>query len=286
MSVLASPDGGVSGTEATMNRSMTLFPRVMTSFCFAFCLVLALSACPARAANDGPFSIEILVDGRPLAEYTARGTTYIEARHGKEYAVRLTNRTAGRVAVALAVDGLNSIDATTTTARDAKKWILGPHRSIVIEGWQTDSATARKFFFTTERDSYGAWLGKTDNLGVVAAAFFRERRPEPPPVPIDVPGSKRAAPSAGAAPESRASAEADRADEMAATGIGREVEHSVRRIRFDEEDTPASVVSLRYEYHDELVRLGVLPAVGDALARRERARGFEDGFFAPDPWKR
>ena len=45
------------------------------------------------------------------------------------------------MAVALAVDGLNSIDAKKTTSREAAKWILDPYASIVIEGWQTSGAT-------------------------------------------------------------------------------------------------------------------------------------------------
>ena len=49
--------------------------------------------------------MEILVDGRPLAEHPARGTTYIEALRSQEYAVRLRNNTGRRIAVALAVDG-------------------------------------------------------------------------------------------------------------------------------------------------------------------------------------
>jgi hypothetical protein len=251
---------------------MNRFPRIPI---FGLLAALAVAAGPALAATDGAFSMEVLVDGRPIAEYAARETTYVEALRGREYAIRLTNRTSRRVAVALAVDGLNSIDAKSTTAREAKKWIVGPHRSIVIEGWQTDEATARKFFFTTERESYGAWLGKTENLGVVAAAFFRERVPEPKRV--DAPGARRM--KAG-----EVMAEADAAEDMAATGIGREVDHRVRRVRFDEESTPAATVSVRYEYRDELVRLGVLD--GDGLARRERAQGFKDDFFAPDPWRR
>src|SRR5262249_5248370 len=151
------------------------------------------------------YSMEILVDGQPATELPHDGRTYVEARRGREYAVRLTNGTGGRVAVALAVDGLNSIDARRSTSREAAKWILGPYESIVIEGWQTSGATARKFFFTTEEKSYGAWLGRTADMGVVSAAFFRER-----------PGcrAERAAPpSAQAAPK-------DAEDDMAATGIG------------------------------------------------------------------
>ncbi|MDH3285207.1 MAG: hypothetical protein OEQ13_10735, partial [Acidobacteriota bacterium] len=163
--------------------------------------------------------------------------------------------------------------------------------------------------------SYGAWLGKTKNLGVVSAAVFRERISRPRP--IVRPRREMKSPSAGAgeregaalpaAPErdaagrgedrsEAASAEARRradpqlSDELAATGIGRELDHHVRKIRFEAETHPAAVMSVRYEYHDALVRLGVLPrdhaTWADPLSRRERARGFEDTGFAPDPFRR
>ena len=133
----------------------------------------------ASAGGHTDYSVEVLVDGRPLTEYPARGTTYVEARREAEYAVRLTNNTSRRVAVALAVDGLNSIDAKTSPARTAAKWVLDPYQSMVVEGWQISSSSARRFYFTTEADSYGEWLGETANLGVIEAAFFRERRPDP-----------------------------------------------------------------------------------------------------------
>jgi hypothetical protein len=83
--------------------------------------------------------------------------------------------------------------------------------------------------------------------------------------------------------------QAELSDDLAATGIGREVDHRVRRVRFDMESSPAAVLELRYEYHDALVRLGVLPPSytcrEDPLDRRERARGFEDMDFAPDPFR-
>jgi hypothetical protein len=60
-------------------------------------------------------------------------------------------------------------------------------------------------------------------------------------------------------------------------------------VRFEGESRPATVLNLRYEYHDALVRLGVLPPEyagrEDPLARRERARGFDDTGFAPDPFR-
>jgi len=119
----------------------------------------------------------VLVDQTPRSEYHHNGTLYVEAVRGASYSLRLTNPTPYRVAVALSVDGLNTIDARHTDARDATKWILGPYESTEISGWQVNDRTARGFFFTGERRSYGATLGQTENLGVIEAVFYRERRP-------------------------------------------------------------------------------------------------------------
>jgi hypothetical protein len=246
---------------------------------------------PAASASEHPgYSVDVLVDGRPLTEYPARAATYVEARRDAEYAVRLSNHTSGRVAVALAVDGLNSIDAKTTPARAAAKWILDPYQSIVVEGWQISSDSARRFFFTTEADSYGEWLGETANLGVIEAAFFRERQPDRI---VQAPRPKRegssgrsdapAAPDAQEDSASRESGETSDADDYAATGIGRRVDNPVRLVRIDLEDRPAASIRIRYEYREQLVRLGVLPWpwAPEPLTRRERASG-----FAPDPYDR
>jgi hypothetical protein len=266
-------------------------------------LLLAVSA-PAAAMERGPFSLEVLVDGRPLTEHIARGARYVEALEGREYSLRLRNHTSQRIAVALAVDGLNTIDAKHTGAREASKWILGPWETITLDGWQTGNSTARRFFFTTEEKSYGAWLGKTTNLGVISAAVFREKKPvafqrprrekmrsTPAPagesgrrdssVPLESEVRDEAADSAAPGIEP--------SDEMAATGIGREVDHRVHRVRFEAERNPAAVLEVRYEYRDALVRLGVLPPSyawqEDPLERRERASGFSDTGFAPDPYR-
>jgi hypothetical protein len=270
-------------------------------------------AVPALAAAQGPYTLEVLVDGRPLAELHGNGRSYVEAFPGRDYSLRLANNTGRRVAIAVSVDGLNSIDARTTTAQEGSKWILGPYESIVLDGWQTSSALARRFYFTTEKGSYGAWLGKTDNLGMIAAVVFRERLPEieqpmhfrergkparpegraegggpsgAPPMPSPVPAEPdRAEARADASPGAKDSA-AQLSDQYAATGIGREVDHQVQRVRFDAERSAAACLEIRYEYRPALVKLGLLPPVrpSDPLRRRERARGFEPG-FAPDPYR-
>ena len=268
---------------------------------FGLAALIAVTAIPGRAeacrmpAPSSAYSMEVLVDGAPLAVYGARGTTYVEALKGREYAIRLTNRTGERVAVALAVDGLNSIDAKHTSSREARKWILAPWETVTLSGWQTSSGTARRFVFTSEAKSYGSWLGQTSDLGVISAAFFREARRADelsmaPAPSLDKLDSKRSADNGVdggvAGGQARGELKSAPKEELAATGIGREIEHVVRQVDFDEEDSPAQILSVRYEYRDALVRLGIIPAGNDALARRERARGFIEPGFAPDPYGR
>jgi hypothetical protein len=210
---------------------------------------------------------------------------------GHEYAIRLRNPYPVRVAVALSVDGLNTIDARETSAAAARKWVLDPYQTVTIRGWQTSQTEARRFEFTSEARSYGKALGKTGNLGVISAVFFKERRPMPRRDAHDQSDDRSGAPQAPrpqaapmpAAPS--AAAEKSRADQdYAATGMGRRTDHVVTRVWLDLEDAPAHTVNIRYEFRPQLVRLGILPATrtGDPLERRERARGFSDE-FAPVP---
>src|SRR6185295_15076830 len=113
----------------------------------------AISAAPARQA---PTNVEIVVGGVPLQRYAHGGRWYVEAVKGREYAIQLRNPYPVRVAVALSVDGLNTIDARETTAADARKWVLDPYETVVISGWQTNRDEARRSPAPTEQQAPAA----------------------------------------------------------------------------------------------------------------------------------
>ena len=213
---------------------------------------------PERTTKAYPnFQLEVVVNGRPLTEYYARGRTYVEALQGAEYELRVRNDSSDRVAVALSVDGLNTIDARHTSAWNASKWVIEPYQTITISGWQMSSERARRFYFTNERDSYGAKLGQTANLGVISAVFFRERnRPVPITPPYPITRDKMEAPSQSAQSARRSD------DENAATGIGRNVRNDVRMIDMDLDSRSVGELTIRYEYR----------------SRHEDSRG-----FCPEP---
>jgi hypothetical protein len=237
--------------------------------------------------------IDILVNGVPQKHYEHNGRWYVEALKGREYAIRLRNPYPVRVAVALSVDGLNTIDARHTAAADARKWVIEPYQTVTISGWQVNSAEARRFEFTTEARSYGQALGQTANLGVISAVFFRERAPA---IARESFGNRvepeaRQAPAAPPAASAESAASADAAaktltaEEYAATGMGQRTGHAVTQVWLDLESKPAHTVNIRYEFRPQLIKLGVLLAtpIADPLQRRERARGFEPGFSPEIP---
>lgn len=276
---------------------------------------LLLAAGAASASSPSGFGLDVLVNGSPRPELAARGTVYVEALKGRDYALRLSNPTGMRVAVALSVDGLNTIDAKHTSSRDARKWVLAPYETVVIPGWQVNNAVSRKFVFTGERGSYGAALGKTEDLGIIEAVFFREKVPyrtgrwnegqEDRRISLNEKDGRPGAPASGALqsaapPADRAEASArdqsqkssssamdsssgaKLSDEYAATGMGNRTRFGIERVDVDLENEPAAVVRLRYEFRPQLVALGVLPSDPDParIARRERARGFDE--FCPE----
>jgi hypothetical protein len=275
-------------------------PTLATLAVLAFSTLLPLAA---AASGDRGFGLDVIVDGAPRPEYAARGTFYVEALRGREYVLRLTNPLPYRVAVALSVDGLNSIDAKHTDAWSASKWVLGPYESVEIPGWQVNGSTARRFTFTSEKRSYGAWLGKTQDLGVIEAVFYKEKVREPirryyepkdergpmgAPIPNAVPeegtrdGREGAAAQAPSAPRAE-KARPQLSDDYAATGMGDRTSHEVFDVAIDVVREPVARVRIRYEYRPELVKLGVLPREIEPypLDRREHARGFES--YCPEP---
>lgn len=263
--------------------------KASTTYAMAICalvllaLPIAVTSAHSAPAQDRP--VEILVNGAAQPRYAHDGRWYVEALKGREYAIRLRNPYPVRVAIALSVDGLNTIDARHTDAANARKWVLDPYETVTISGWQISSTHARKFEFTTEEKSYAQALGKAANLGVIAAAFFRERVPAIARETFSESSRRRAPAAPSAMPMGESAGEAaslglQSDKEYAATGMGQRTGHAVTLVSLDLEQTPAQTVNIRYEFRAQLVRLGILPSppIVDRLKSRERSRGFEAGF--------
>ena len=126
------------------------------------------------AAPACPYAVEVLAGGVPAPLYTHQGNLYLPATSGEVFAVRLTNHTDRAVAVALFLDGLNSIFARRELPSQATRWVVAAHTSAVVNGWQEDMERRRQFVFVTSDESLAARRHFTEQLGLITAAFFPE----------------------------------------------------------------------------------------------------------------
>jgi len=292
-------------------------------------------ASPSPSTMPAMQYVKIVIDHDDAPIYWHMGRPFVEAAVGKEYEISITNPYSVRAAVAVAVDGLNSIDAKHTTPSQAKKWILEPHQTFRVKGWQVSRTRLRHFLFATEPQSYGAKLGSTANLGNISVVYFRERRArdlsksglgfgKTSTWPKAGDGSHRqglalshqgagksnafggtgtgsslgmnSMGSAGGAGRTesmgplqkskRPSSLARPSNELAATAQGRSVNESIDFIKINLERQPSMQVSIRYEFHDTLVKLGIIKPSSnqfdDAITRRDKSEGFKTIEFSPE----
>ena len=197
---------------------------------FVLCVLGAAIAAAADAAvvhfKGYDFESCVIADHwRSFPEARKHGRPYLQVQEGTEYSIVIKNPLPVRVAVAVAIDGLNTIDGRRTTPDKAEKWIIEANSSLTLRGWQTGRTALRRFVFTGQNESYADWKERRDgkaytaNLGVIGVAYFWNRRELAlalnPPRPFafrseekqsmqDEAGAASSAPSPAAEPKPRA----------------------------------------------------------------------------------
>ncbi len=252
-------------------------------------ILFAIPVVAAEATFQG-YSFKAYVtktNGKHYREFRENHKSTLKVKADEEYSIVVYNPLPVRAAVAVSIDGLNSIDGKRTSPRQAKKWMINPHASITIAGWQTSSKTLRKFVFTKDAESFAQWRENKDgkaftrNLGVIGVAWFWNRQEleealhPPQPFVEEARGSqdrtlrkssRNLAPSA--APRSA------RAEAKAGTGMGREQHNRVTQIKFEANQGMFSlrdVLKIYYEFAEE-------PEEPQPFVKEEK----DEGRFAPD----
>lgn len=277
----------------------------------------APSACPTHASLDrcSPMSpepsVEVVDDAmRKLPTFAHDGHAYVLGDLGRRYWIHVVNPTPARIEAVISVDGLDAVDGHPASF-DKRGYIVPAFGDVTIDGWRTSLDTVAAFRFSSVPDSYAGRTGQERNVGVIGAAFFRERaRPRvihsPPPI-LAPPSSAPAPNGAGArgsaeasAPSPAAAADAPSRTELkseaapaARRGLGTEFgeaqSSSVVETRFVRADAqPAAIAELRYDDRDGLLARGIrlLPEPAPANAEnelRDRADPFPASRFAQAP---
>ncbi|HET8541536.1 MAG TPA: hypothetical protein VFL83_16790 [Anaeromyxobacter sp.] len=287
----------------------------------ALALPMTASARP-ETARSGPWSVELVDDsGTVLPTFDHRGRTYVLGTKGRRYAVRVRNGTGGRIEVVVSVDGRDAIDGRPSSF-GKRGYVVDPWDQVTVDGFRLSDASVAAFRFGSVASSYAARMGDARDVGVIGVAVFTEApRWTPPPrpyrpsypsgsdeyrsdagaesaEPAPAPGAASGGPPAAQAPEAREKA-APRGGARAearpglGTEFGEERESAVARVSFERaRETPASVLTLRYDDRPGLLALGIDVdggwARGDEAWRREHADPFrrDASYSVPPPgWR-
>lgn len=125
----------------------------------------------------GDFVLGLLVDGDLVAEFwdTETETSWIAAERGKEFSLLLINDGDARVVAIPSVDGLSVMDGEPASYESAG-YLVHPHSQVVVPGWRLDNGSVAQFQFGAAAQGYARQAGHSPrNVGVIAAAFFREK---------------------------------------------------------------------------------------------------------------
>lgn len=271
--------------------------------CTTLLALATTAALPVHAGNLVDMSVVDRDTSATLPIHFKGGQMYVAGTPGHRYSVRLSNRSGGRVLAVLSVDGVN---ATTGETADTNQggYVLQPWQSAEVAGWRKSLDEIAQFNFTALPNSYAARTGRPANVGVIGVAVFAERAPlwrqkqeisdaMPPPAPsLPAPNVReQAASGAGAHTEAQSPAAGDamarmaqpapaaKAAERLGTGHGAREYDRVNRTTFERATTsPAEVISIRYDSHDNLVAQGI---IARPIARYA-PQPFPNG-FVPDP---
>ena len=273
-------------------------------------------------AEGSLVDVQVRVDGQAAPLYFAPGRgqdrRYLQAFAGRNYSLVLRNNTGRRVAVLVAVDGLNVVSGEISRLRpEEQMYVLSPWQTTTIRGWRTNLSEVRRFVFVDERRSYAERTGQANSdMGWIRVLSFRERQPLawgqtknfyrdsspslPAPPPQDAQDSRvrendakrDAAPPApqasgkAVAPEAQdnmARGEANDGGTFPGTGWGERRHDPVRRVEFDPERRATDQLIFRYEYNSGLRALGILPVQGP-WRERLSTRDSDLGFAKPPTW--
>ena len=124
--------------------------------------------------------VEVLVNGRPVKQhthtgYTRYGNTYIEARAGTEYSIKIQNGEWKRKLAVITVDGLNVITGEPQPDSIGQGYIVGARDSLEVKGFRQDMSSVGAFKFCKSGGSYCNEKGLKGNNGVIGVRIYDEK---------------------------------------------------------------------------------------------------------------
>lgn len=222
--------------------------------------LLGVASAPALAVGSlADVSIIDRDTGQTLTAHHHKGEYWVAGRPGAHYAIQINSRNGRRLLAVTSVDGVNILTGETAGVLQ-RGYVFAPWQGYSVAGWRKSNDEIAAFTFTSIPKSYAARTGRAGNVGVIGVALFPEKpRQHVPPPPPPVMQEKSDSATSSAERRERAAPVAPAPSPSLGTGHGRREYSSVVQVPFEREsNSPAEVIRIRYDSHDNLVAMGVI----------------------------
>jgi hypothetical protein len=258
--------------------------------------------------------------GQTLPVYRYRGEYWVAGNPGSKYSIAVNNRLGERVLAVMSVDGVNVLNGDTAST-DQTGYVFNRYQRYEVAGWRKSDREIAAFTFVASPRSYAERTGRPDNVGTIGVALFREKyeppryvEPQPryryeqndsfkrapaesdsalsraaPPAPASTPApSKESAKSRVFESERSevAGVTGQRVEDKLGTGHGAREWSSITRTHFERaSNTPAEVITIRYDSPANLISMGVIPPTRSPWDRTPNPFPDNHGSngYVPDP---
>ncbi len=124
--------------------------------------------------NISNVDVNIAVKGKNLKLLGHQGRTWLLAKEGSEYTIRVKNDNPFRTIAIVSIDGIDTISGKPASLKDGG-YIVDAYSSAEIKGYRKSLQEAAAFRFTRKEKAYATEKGIGENVGVIAVAVFKEK---------------------------------------------------------------------------------------------------------------
>ena len=125
--------------------------------------------------NRSDYQVDILVNQKPVRQYFHNGRTYIEAKIGSEYSIRIKNNSYSRKMAVVTADGVNVVSGEAQSSGVGRGYIIRGMDSIQINGFRKDLNEVGAFKFCAKSNAYCNEKGLAGNNGVIGVRIYDEK---------------------------------------------------------------------------------------------------------------
>ncbi len=147
---------------------------------------------------SGVISFSVLDDQAKLLPLIRDGKNYfLKAKDGQSYQLQYKNHSDKTFEIVASVDGLDVLTGQEAS-KYASGYVLGPHRSLTIEGFRKSDSAVASFTFGKPDESYAAnsSQGSIDNTGIIGSVVYEVEPIEPVEAVVDAADTYAPAPNA------------------------------------------------------------------------------------------